>query len=802
MTAPAATRMAGHLRRVHRWTRRYPRLAAVLATMVFVPALGLTSIAGEAVLRARLPSAESRAPTRLYARPFVLEPGRHLDDAALEGALRRLGYRRVRGSVGTGQYAHTGSAWVIGRRPFRVGERVEPGIAIRIQMDWWGNRVGGLYDGEGRWLSNAALEPEPIGAIYGGVREDRIPVSLADVSPQLVDAVLSIEDRRFFEHGGIDLVRIAGAFAADVRAGRLSQGGSTLTQQLAKNLYLSPARTVVRKLRETAIALVLEHRYRKEQILEAYLNEIYLGQDGGVAVHGVGSGARFYFGKDVGQLDLAECALLAALIRGPNLYSPFRHPDAAVQRRALVLGAMRDRGVIGQREFAEANTAPLGLRRPDSGRPIARYFADYVASELRARYGHDALSRGLTVITTLDARLQEAAEEAVTHGLARLERDNPRLRRKSSPVQAALVALDPHTGAILAMVGGRDYTASQFNRAVDAHRQPGSSFKPIVALSALARPRDDPAAEPVFTLASVLEDAPLSVETPAGTWRPVNYDRQYRGRVTLREALERSLNVPFARLGLAVGPGRIVGTARRLGIESPLQAVPSLALGASEVTPVEMARAYGVLAAGGYRAPLNFASSVLDARGTTIASLADDGEQAYDPAETYLVTSALRGAVERGTGRGLRTYGYRGAVAAKSGTTNGFRDGWYIGYTPTIAVAVWVGFDDGQDLGLPGSRLALPIFARFLSAAVGPDGEGEFDRPWDLDVVEVNPETGLRAGPGCRGDAEVFLPGTAPERSCSPFWDGLEQWDRRLRISERAAPLLRELIRLLERGEH
>ncbi|MBE0595112.1 MAG: transglycosylase domain-containing protein, partial [Gemmatimonadales bacterium] len=529
-------------------------------------------------------------------------------------------------------------------------------------------------------------------------------------------------------------------------------------------------------------------------------NEVYLGQDGGIAIHGVGSAAQFYFAKDVSQLGVAESALLAAIIRGPSLYSPFRHPEAAQERRALVLRAMRDRGTITEAEYDAAVAAPLRLRERPEPQRSGRYFVDYVASRLRADHGDDAMSRGLTVFTTLDLRLQRAAEDAVARGLGRLERERPALERADSPLQAALVALDARTGEILAMVGGRDYGTSQFNRAVYAHRQPGSAFKPIVALSALARPGENGDGEPRFTLASLLADEPLSVETPAGVWQPVNYDRQYRGSLTLREALERSLNVPFARLGLAIGPERIVETARRLGIQSPLHAVPSLALGASEVTPLEMALAYGVLAAGGLRAPLNSTHAVVDADGAVVSRFAEDGVRMYDAAETYLVTSALRGAVERGTGRGLRTYGYRGAVAAKSGTTNDFRDGWFIGYTPTIAVAVWVGFDDGRSLGLPGSQLALPIFARFLAAAVGPDGEGEFPRPWDVEVVEVNRETGLRAGPGCRGDAEVFLSGTAPQQSCSPYWDRFSRWDEHFRLSERAAPLVRELLRRLERG--
>lgn len=350
------------------------------------------------------------------------------------------------------------------------------------------------------------------------------------------------------------------------------------------------------------------------------------------------------------------------------------------------------------------------------------------------------------------------------------------------------------------MVGGRDYGTSQFNRAANAHRQPGSAFKPIVALAALTAERLADGSAGPYTLASVLEDEPLAVETARGLWQPVNYDRRYRGEISLREALERSLNVPFARLGLAVGPEAIVRTARDLGITSRLQAVPSLALGASEVTPLEMARAYGVLAAGGIRAPANPVYAVVAANGEIVQRFDEQAVRAFSPAESYLVTSALIGAVERGTGRGLRAAGYDGPFAAKSGTTNDFRDGWFIGYTPEVAVAVWVGFDDGRSLGLPGSRLALPILGRFLSLGFGKRGAGEFTQPWELDVVEIDPASGLRAGWGCGGRRELFLPGTAPRRSCSPWLAEGRNWSVERRGEARE--LLRNLLRRFREEIH
>jgi penicillin-binding protein 1B len=775
--------------------------------MAWTAAVWTVLVGLEAVVRARLDGPSAGGPARFYARPIVLQPGTALEPDRLEAALRRLGYSAARGRrVGVGEFRAGRHEWVIGRRSFRLGETLDPGGVTTVRLGYDGV-VEGIEDESGRWLEQVLLEPE---VLYAGAAdgEDRAPVSLPDVPEHLVDAVLAVEDRRFFEHWGVDLRRVAGAAVANLRARRVVQGGSTLTQQLAKNRFLSARRTPTRKAREAAMALVLEARYSKDEILEAYLNEIYLGQNGSLAIHGVGSAARAYFGKDVSRLEPRESALLAGLIRGPNLYSPVRHPERARERRDLVLGLMRERGGLTESAYERARRASLGVRPSAAPTRAGRYFIDYVRDGLAERLGRGARAPGLAVFTTADLTLQLAAEAAVRDGLARLERDRPSLRRGGDPLQAALVALDPRTGEILALVGGRDYGASQFNRAVHARRQPGSAFKPVVALAALSGRR--------FTLASVLADEPLSVETPTGPWTPVNYDREYRGAVTLRDALERSLNVPFARLGLDLGPERIVETGRRLGIESPLRPLPSLALGAAELTPLELARAYGVLAAEGYLADPQTTVAAIEADGTVRLRAALDGRQAFESGETYLVTSALEGAVERGTGRGLRSFGYWGPVAAKSGTTNDHRDAWFVGYTPSLVVAVWVGFDDGRSVGLPGSRAALPIFAQFLTAATG-NGTREtgnargFEPPPEVEVVEVDRESGLRAGWGCGGEQEYFLEGTAPEREaddCGSFWT-TRRWmaaagerfyrEVRPRIEQEFRSSVRELRRLAER---
>ncbi len=629
--------------------------------------------------------------------------------------------------------------------------------------------------------------PISIGAIEDPIAEERVPIGRGQVPDQLVEAILAVEDQRFYQHFGLDFRRIAGALAANVRAGEIVQGGSTITQQLVKNLFLSADRTPLRKLREAAIAMVLEARYDKTTILEAYLNEIYLGQDGSRSIHGVGAAARYYFGKDVRKISLPESALLAAMIQAPNRFSPIRHDRAARHRRNLVLALMTDQDRITKSAAYQAVKARVGTRAYSASTLDARYFRDAVAAN---RPG-GLPSRGAAVYTTLDAALQRAAERAVQDGLARLG---------ARDAQAALVAIDPRNGDVLAMVGGRDYSTSQFNRATDARRQPGSAFKPVVALAALHM---DGGHAPAFTLASRVEDEPLSVATPNGRWEPANYDRSFRGEVTVREAIEQSLNVPFARIGLEIGPERIVATARRLGFTSPLRPVPSLALGSSEVTLVELVRAYGVFATGG-----RLASTRMVLGRSVLGSGRPDPEpgrvaQVADPAEAYLVTSALEGVIRRGTGRALDVGGRFGSIAGKTGTTNDGRDAWFVAYSPSLVVGVWVGFDDARSVGFSGAGAALPIVARFLDRAEPQDPEAAFPEPDGVEWASVRGgESGWSWDCGGR---EVFLRGTAPESDCDGSEPRNRDDDRRSDWVERVEGRARRTVaeqfgRLLERA--
>ena len=732
--------------------------AAILAT-------GLGYLAFEARIAREFAALDSFSPTRIVARPWTLRAGDRVDPQRLIGHLKKVGYRSVSGSTPqTGEFSVRGRDLLVGRRALRFGGLVDPGVRARVRFRNNG-RISSIRNAEGRDLARLLLDPEVIGTSLGERNRDRVPVPLDEVPEHLVDALLTVEDRRFYEHGALDPRRIAGAALSNVRHRRVVEGGSTITQQLARTLFLSTDRTVLRKLREAAVAVALERRFSKQRLLEAYVNHIYLGQHRGTALHGFGRAAQFYFRRDISELTLGQAAMLVGIVRGPSVYSPHRHPERARARRDLVLRQMHALGHLDDARLDAELEADPDIRRPPEQSFDARWYLDFLRRELAAGGTSPGLEGGgPTVVSSLAPELQRAAETAVSNGIRSMERLRPRLTEQAEPLQAALVALDPRTGDILAMVGGRSYGESQFNRAANARRQPGSAFKPVVALAALT-----PGVDPSFTLASVLKDEPLALDTPAGVWKPANADREFLGPIRLREALEGSRNVPFARLGLAVGPDRIIETARRLGIEGSLAPYPSLALGASEVTPLELTAAYAVLAAEGRRTPPRSVIAVLGREGAPREQAAGRSDPVISPAEAYLITSALRGVVERGTGRGVRGAGYRGPVAAKSGTTNGSRDAWFVGYTPELAVGVWVGFDDGTPVGLPGSRAALPIFADFMIRVLGPHGGRSFRMPEGVEWIEIQPETGLRAGWGCRGEPELFLAGTAPEASCG-YW--------------------------------
>jgi penicillin-binding protein 1B len=715
--------------------------------------------------RPRLSEQVLRLPTRVYGRPLPLAQGAHVSLARIEKHLRAARYQvDTDGKLTPGQFRIRKNGFELRARRFAYPGAPPPEALIAGGVDASGALSTLTLNGE---PTRRVVLETPLLASLADSGEDRELVRLEDIPLHVVDAVLMTEDRRFYSHIGIDPIRMFGAAARNAQQRRIAEGGSTITQQLVKNVYLSPERTFTRKFKEALRSLWLELRYSKDEILEAYLNEIYLGQDGALAIHGVARAARFYFGKDVKELTLADGALLAAMIQGPNALTPFKHADKARARRDLVLDVMLEERVIDAAAHAAAKAQALGVRRERARPSFAAHFVGKVRADLAKRVDEEALSQaGFAVFTTLDAGHQAAAEAAVADELARLERAYPRLRRAGKPLQAALIALDARNGEVLAYVGGRSAERGTLDRVVNAHRQPGSVFKPIVALAALTQERARDRGEEPFTLATILEDEPLEISVEGKPWGPENYDRQYRGPVTLRRALEDSLNVPFTRLALETGLVRVAETARALGVESPLRPIPSLALGAFEMTPLEVARTYAVFASGGTLRTPRATLSVREPGGSDIGGDPVDAKRVSSEEATHLVTSALMGAVDRGTGRSLRALGVSGPFAGKTGTTNDRRDAWFASYTPELVVVVWLGFDDGERVGLTGAQAAIPIVARFVRNALGANGWAGFEAPSRLVSAEVDPATGLRSAPWCGSVQEVFLRGTEPRERC------------------------------------
>ncbi len=691
-----------------------------------------------------------------------------MDATDLAGTLQRLRYREVSGPPRlAGQFRRTDAGWDIFLHARDDPRARRDALRVRLALD--GARITAVFDpATGDRLDGIELEPEVLSGLSDTVGQLRRPVRLAAVPPHLVKAVLAAEDHRFFEHGGVDARAVLRAVWVNLRRGEVAQGGSTLTQQLVKNLLLTPQRTWDRKLREAGLAVMLEWRYGKSQILEAYLNAVYLGQQGNSGIYGVGAAARAYFGKDVEQLTLGEAALLAGMIRAPNSYSPLQGPDRATERRDAVLARMRELGFIDEAAREKASRERVRARPGGGPRLLAPYFLDYVRAQLEQPQADNGLlaGGGLRIYTTLDPVLQRAAEAAVTRGLDRLEGRYKHLRRRGpgERLQAALVALDPATGEVRAMVGGRDYLASQFNRATHARRQPGSAFKPFVYLAGLRYGANG--APPRFTAASFVRDEPLILQVGKDTWSPRNYEDRYEGTVSVRRALEQSLNAATVRVATEVGLPAIVQTARQVGFTSPLQPVPALTLGSFEVTPLELADAYVTLADYGERRPPTALRAVVDREGQV-----EEPPHPRTPAiradEAYLVTYLLRGVVDHGTGAAARALGVEGPVAGKTGTTNDGRDAWFVGYTPRLVALVWVGFDERDVLRLSGSQAALPIWADFMRAAMAMQPSSGFPVPATVSFRDIDPTNGKLATRYCPVVVrEAFLAGTEPRETC------------------------------------
>jgi penicillin-binding protein 1A len=590
--------------------------------------------------------------------------------------------------------------------------------------------------------------------------ERRIFVPLAQVPKALKDAVIATEDARFYSHWGVDPMGVARAVYQNFRHGRIVEGGSTITQQLAKVLFLTPDKSLDRKLKEAVLAVELERRYSKDRLLEMYLNQIYFGH----GAFGVEAASRTFFGKAVKELSLPEAALLAGLPKAPSTYSPFDHPDAAKRRRAIVLARMVDVDVLKEAEAKKLTAAKLEVVPPERRRTTGQYYLEYVQQALESAYGADLVFKGgLQVYTTLSPTMQLKAEQSLREGLRALETRRLKASEKAgaAPVterpEGALLSLDPQTGHIKAMVGGYDFLKSEFNRATQARRQPGSAFKPFVYIAAL---------EAGLTPATVVEDYP--VELPGGpngkTWKPENYDRKFRGPITMQQALEESINVAAVRVQERIGLRRTIELARRLGVESPLGENLSLALGTSELSLLELTSAYGTLANRGAWIRPTVIRYVLDAHGKLLEENIPEARQAVSPEVAYVATQMLRGTIDRGTGVAARALGR--PAAAKTGTTNDYSNAWFIGFTPQLATGVWVGYDRPRSLGKDetGSRVAVPIWTTFMSSALAGQPAEDFPIPERVVLVPVDLERGECARPALM----AFVMGSEPAQVCGP----------------------------------
>ncbi len=701
-------------------------------------------------------------PSILYGRPTEIRKGDHLGNLRFTERLQKLSYRKVTGRPSTaGTYSEEPEKIRIFLRHTGIEKpSLERGPVDILVRDGW---VVALASPTGAQLDSIRLEPEEIGRIMGPKMEARRPVTLSAISPFLQNAVIASEDARFYSHIGIDILAIGRALFTNLREKRFAQGGSTITQQLAKNFFLSPKKTLWRKLVEAELALFLELRYSKKQILEMYLNKIYFGQEGPRGVYGIEEATEFYFSKQAKDISLEESALLAGIIRSPNRYSLLSDPKTAKERRNGVLARMRQLEMIGEGEFRRASNAPVRIR-PRRGATVhqAPYLVDYIQRITAAELGGEKLYRtGYRYYTTLDPRHQAAAQEAVTRGLEEIEKTG---LPAGEPLQAALVAVDPETGATTAMVGGRDYGETQFNRATDAKRQPGSAFKPFVLLTALSlstKGRGDK------TLSTMVSGEPVSVSTREGIWSPSNFDGKTYGKITIRKMIEESVNTAVVRLANDIGLTEVLGTARAAGITSPLSPVSSMVLGTFEVTPMELAYAYTTIASGGIRFDPFSLFSVTTADGDILMEKKVHRERAFDPRATYLTGYALEGVLERGTGKSAKMLGIYFPASGKTGTTDGTRDSWFVGYTPNVVCAVWVGYDSGADTGLTGARGALRIWARFLRALYPQSGPPAWTRPEGVETAVIDAESGCLATTSCLQTLrEAYLTGTAPKETC------------------------------------
>jgi penicillin-binding protein 1B len=759
--------------------RRRRRLALAIAAGVPLLALiGVTThyyLAFARIIDARLQGERVRALPRVLARPFEMRRGQWLSAPQLADRLNDLGYAERAAPGQPGEFTRTDdTVTLIARGGPLIGRRIRVQIALqaarlpapigpdgkpiptpavsRIEVDGGGS------------LDRVELDRPLLTTLITTGREKRRRVSLTLIPKHMVQAILAIEDRRFYDHAGIDPIRIVGAVITNLKGDRpYLVGGSTLTQQLVKNFFLTPEKSYRRKFQEQFLSVVLETRATKDEILELYLNDVYLGQRGSYAIHGVAEASRVFFGKDVTNVSLAEAATIAGVIQAPGRHSPFSPGTRARDRRNVVLQAMADAGYVGRAAAERAGREPMQTvaRAMETEAP---YFVDLLGQTLADQYpGLLSGAKPVDIWTTLDSDLQRIAQDAVQAGAVSIDAQLARKQIKGQ-AQIALIAVQPGTGDILAYIGGRSYGQSQFNRPVHARRQPGSAFKPFVYLAAFESAAADGLTD--VTPATLVNDEQSTFAFDGQDWTPRNYEDEYDGLITLRRAIAMSRNVATVRVAELAGFGRIAGLWKRVGASMVPKPYPSIALGVFEATPVEIATAYTLFPNGGEMRPLRTIARL--ERGGVELPLKEAGPTRVARAETtFLVTNMLRSVINEGTAASARGLGFNRDAAGKTGTTNDLRDAWFVGFTPELLAVVWVGFDDNQPVGLSGSQAAVPIWTRFMMAALSGRPNRNFTPPSGVVFVTIDRDTGKLAQPGCpRISSEAFIAGTEPAEAC------------------------------------
>jgi penicillin-binding protein 1B len=727
-----------------------------LGWLVKLGLVGLVLLAGVAVyldvqVQEKFSGKRWTVPAKVYARPLELFAGLKLSREDFLTELQALGYRRTQKVQSPGELAVNGNQVELHTRGFQFYEGTEPAQQLRVSFS--GNQVAGLSGPKGSELAVARLEPLLIGGLYPAHNEDRILIQLSEVPPHLLDTLIAVEDREFYHHHGVSPKSIARAMWVNTTSGALVQGGSTLTQQLVKNFFLSNERSLVRKGTEAMMALLLELHYDKQQILEAYLNEVFLGQDGQRAIHGFGLASQYFFGQPLAELRLHQVALLVGMVKGPSYYNPRRYPERALERRNLVLDLLAEQGVASAEEVAQAKKAPLGVSdRGSLANTSYPAFLDMIKRQLRKDYrDEDLTEEGLRIFTSLDPILQTKAETAMAETLKRLGG-----RKGIDEVETAMVVANPQTGEVQALIGSRQPRFAGFNRALDAQRPIGSLIKPAVYLTALEKPSQ-------YTLTSRVQDEPFSIKGADGQlWEPKNYDHRAHGTIFLYQGLAQSYNLSTAKLGLELGVPTVLKTVARLGVEQDWPAYPSMLLGAGALSPVQVAGMYQTLANGGFNTPLRGIRSVLNAAGEPLKGYPYEVQQRFDPGAIHLVQEAMRRVMREGTAHSVyNQLPVSLTLAGKTGTSNDSRDSWFAGFGQDLLGVVWMGRDDNGKTPLTGATGALQVWTSFMRSAM--PTPLDTTPPDNVTHAWVDPYSGQGSDQSCPGALQMpYIRGSEP----------------------------------------